>query len=78
MQQAATTAVQPWIGLNDVLLDGRFVFDRGTVALSDARAHFAAGRPNDARGEDCFMEDANGAWDDRSCPENRSVICGRF
>jgi hypothetical protein len=64
-----------WIGLNDIEVEGVFVWPDGTPATY---TNWNEGEPNDAGGiEDCVeMSAATGLWNDSPCDVARAYICG--
>jgi hypothetical protein len=64
-----------WIGLNDIAVEGMFVWPDGTPATY---TNWNEGEPNDAGGiEDCVeIGSATGGWNDVPCDTLKTYICG--
>ena len=65
-----------WIGLNDRLMEGQFVWSDGTPFNSSVYSNWADSEPNGAVHENC-VELENNQWIDRSCNTFRHYICER-
>jgi lectin-like protein len=64
-----------WIGLNDIALEGTFVWDGGAGA---AYRNWGANEPNDAGGSDCVEKrQSDGRWYDQSCALPKAFACER-
>jgi cysteine-rich repeat protein len=53
-----------WIGLNDQVSEGTFVWDHGETF---SYSNWAVGEPNDSGGEDCVVLQTLLAWNDGTC-----------
>lgn len=65
-----------WIGLNDRLVEGQFVWSDGTPFNSSVYNNWADREPNGAGYENC-VELEGSRWIDRACHNNRHYICER-
>jgi len=65
-----------WIGHNDLLEEGRWVWLDGSPLVY---SHWDEGEPNDGGGEDCGLimtrHGRESEWDDRPCESERPHIC---
>ncbi|XP_035685697.1 SCO-spondin-like [Branchiostoma floridae] len=66
-----------WIGLNDLINEGQFVYEDGQTLASSGYSNWIGSEPNDAHGgEDCTVVDGSGhGWIDISCSLRRGFIC---
>ena len=65
-----------WIGLNDRLKEGQYVWSDGTTFNSSVFNNWANGQPDNHRNEDC-VETMHGKWNDQSCSAERFYVCER-
>lgn len=69
-----------WIGLSDILIEGRFMWEDGSPLDFTA---WTGGEPNNAGGvEDCvefrFLELSGvDGWNDQECSDERNFVCER-
>ncbi len=68
-----------WIGANDLVKEGTFVWAGGPEAGQNVNSiyiNWGSGEPSDSGGEDCAeIPLSNGRWNDRKCDDPlRSVI----
>ena len=70
--------IASWIGLNDRLNEGQFVWSDGTPFSSSVYSNWPwlDGEPNNSGNQDC-VEIKSGGWDDQHCSEERFYICER-
>jgi hypothetical protein len=62
-----------WIGLNDLALEGTFVWSDGTPL---SYRNFLPNEPNDLMGEDCVeMSPLTGQWNDLDCERPQTYLC---
>ena len=67
-----------WIGLNDRLKEGQFVWSDGTPFNSSVYNDWGDGEPNNDDGnEDCVELDYTGRWNDIPCSGTHYYICER-
>eukprot|EP00961_Rhodomonas_salina_P019548 263360-Rhodomonas_salina.1 len=66
-----------WIGFNDILTEGTFVWADG--AASDAFTNWNSNEPNDFQGnEDCAeLHGDNGLWNDDTCTNQVHYVCSK-
>jgi hypothetical protein len=70
-----TFTVPYWIGLNDVAVEGTYVWTPST-ALS--YTNWRSGEPNNGGGygeEDCVEVEPAGLWDDQACTDLQPYVC---
>ena len=65
-----------WIGLNDRLIEGQYVWSDGTTFNSSVFNNWADGEPSKGAHFDC-VETKDGKWNDQSCSVERVYICER-
>ncbi len=64
-----------WMGLNDIAMEGTFVWASGDVSASIFR-QWAVGIPDNYNNdEDCAELHVEGGWNDNSCAVLRSFVC---
>ena len=61
-----------WCGLNDKVVEGRFVWSDGSEY---SYQNWAEGEPNDQRGEDCAVIKPGMEWNDLGCEYKQYFIC---
>ena len=61
-----------WIGYNDLLTEGEFVWDHYTESNY---TNWAAGQPDNIDDEDCVAFWLNGEWNDIHCTEILKAVC---
>jgi hypothetical protein len=64
-----------WIGLNDIAVEGTFIWADGTPFDFDTESNFSSGEPNNQGNEDCVEAFANNRWNDLSCGNTRTTVC---
>jgi len=67
-----------WIGLNDRVNEGNWVWDTGLGNTPVTFKAWGPGEPNDfgfGRGEDCAIIHANGRWNDLKCFYKKPYVC---
>ncbi len=73
---AARDFADTWIGHNDLLEEGAWVWLDGIPIVY---SHWDEGEPNDGGGEDCGLimtrHGRESEWDDRPCESERPYIC---
>lgn len=65
-----------WIGLNDRLKEGEFVWSDSTPLNSSVYSNWNHGQPDNYGNEDC-VEMTSGKWNDRPCSDEKFYICQR-
>jgi hypothetical protein len=60
-----------WIGLNDRVAEGSFLWSSGDAA---SYTGWASGQPDDDDGADCALA-AEGGWTDEPCADGHSFVC---
>lgn len=65
-----------WIGLNDRLKEGEFVWSDGTPFNSSVYSNWHHNQPDNFGNEDC-VEMTSGKWNDRPCSDEKFYICER-
>ncbi|KAL9985710.1 hypothetical protein ACROYT_G008146 [Oculina patagonica] len=67
-----------WIGLNDRLKEGQFVWSDGTPFNSSVYNNWDRGQPDNSRDEDCVeLHYIQNTWNDLACIVIRYYICER-
>ncbi|KAL8186815.1 UNVERIFIED_CONTAM: hypothetical protein K2H54_013590 [Gekko kuhli] len=62
-----------FLGINDIQTEGRFKHLNGDAITY---SNWQQGEPNNDKGkENCVEIFVNGKWNDRSCGENRLILC---
>ncbi|XP_069835333.1 pulmonary surfactant-associated protein D-like [Dendropsophus ebraccatus] len=64
--------VAAWLGMNDIVTEGSFRYPNGNPIIY---LNWSPGEPNNLGDEDCVEMYDNGKWNDKSCGDNRLVIC---
>ncbi|XP_059897052.1 C-type lectin domain family 11 member A isoform X2 [Gadus macrocephalus] len=66
-----------WLGVNDLLSEGMYLFDDGTrVSYFQWRKHFLSSQPDGGRRENCVaMSSDDGDWWDHYCDRNMGYLC---
>ncbi|CAL8392724.1 unnamed protein product [Gadus morhua 'NCC'] len=66
-----------WLGINDLLSEGMYLFDDGTrVSYFQWRKHFLSSQPDGGRRENCVaMSSDDGDWWDHYCDRNMGYLC---
>ena len=66
-----------WIGLNDRLIEGQYVWSDGTTFNSSGFNNWANGEPNNQENEDC-VETQGDEWREISCWVEKIYACERY
>ena len=62
-----------WIGINDIAVEGTFVWSDGSP---NAYTRWNWGEPNNAgNNEDCTTLEGHGGWNDLNCSNHRQFAC---
>ena len=69
-----------WIGMNDMLIEGQYVWADGTPSTQYPYKNFAPGEPNgnsmNGQPADCFQRNGQtGAWSDEACLQTAPFVC---
>lgn len=65
-----------WIGVNDILSEGKFVYDSNNEAVKFS--NWSPSQPDNARGvEDCghMLHVTATGWNDAACTSSRRFLC---
>lgn len=62
-----------WIGLNDIDIEGTFVWEDNTSPL--VYENWNSGEPNDYGDEDCVEMRSGNVWNDMACTTTRYFVC---
>jgi len=68
---------QMYIGLNDIKIEGSFVWDDGT-SINSGFSSWDCGQPYDNGNEDCVEIYREHTWNDASCYNQHIVWCERL
>jgi len=71
-QLGAFAMSSPWLGLNDLEVEGIWLWADGT---EPGYLHWNNGEPNNSGNEDCTQLLSNGLWNDIKCSAEYGVIC---
>ena len=61
-----------WIGLNDIEVEGSFVWQDGSLP---SYTNWKEGEPNGKRGTNCVLWNKKVGWQDNSCQSNFTFVC---
>ena len=67
--------IEYWIGLNDIDVEGTFVWADGTTFDFATESNFNDGEPNNSDNEDCVEAFGNNGWNDLTCDGTRRTVC---
>jgi hypothetical protein len=73
--QSRAGSYAPWIGFNDLAVEGTFVWSNGDAVTY---THWNGGQPDDFHSsEDCAQMRSDGYWNDLNCTGTRAYVCER-